>query len=133
MALIFTYLIGVVVVGLLDVLWLGVVMKEFYFSRLGHLLAPSFNFYAAATFYLVYVLGIMYFAVLPNASKGILAVVVAGALFGIFAYATYDLTNMATLAKWPLSITLIDIAWGACISGASAAVAYLAGRFFGAF
>lgn len=133
MSLVLTYIAGVVTVALLDVIWLGFVMKEFYFSRLGHLFAESFNLYAAGAFYVMYMLGIMYFAVVPNAAKGMFAVAIAAAILGSFAYATYDLTNMATLSKWPLSVTLIDILWGAALSATSAAAAYAVGKALGAF
>ena len=123
--ILFSYFLTVPFFVALDLLWIGYLSGNLYTSRIGHLLAPSVNWYAAAAFYLVFTLGLYYFAVFHGVSRQSLpAAVIAGALFGFFAYATYDLTNMATLKNWPLSITLIDMVWGAVLSGAVAAIGY---------
>ena len=94
--------------------------------RLGALLADQPNFAAAAAFYLLYVAGIVYFAVLPSVAGGNwMSAALAGALLGLFAYATYDLTNMATLREWPIAITIVDIAWGMLVTAAAAVAGYL--------
>jgi uncharacterized membrane protein len=105
----------------LDFLWLGVVAKSFYRDGIGHLMAPAPNLPAAAAFYLLYPIGLMVFAVLPSGGDWLRALAL-GALFGLFCYGTYDLTNLAVLKDWPLPVTLVDIAWGAVVSavGASA-------------
>jgi uncharacterized membrane protein len=129
-----SYAATAAVLLLIDMVWLGVIAKSMYREGIGHLMAESPNMFAAGAFYLLYPIGLMAFAVLPNASAGGLFVeatspwaraIVAGALFGLFAYATYDLSNLATLKNWPLSLTLVDIAWGMFAS----ALATAAGRW----
>jgi len=114
----------------IDLLWLGVIAKSFYRDGIGHLMADPPNLMAAGVFYLLYPLGVMLFAVAPNAWLGGTAspaelpfsrAVIAGALFGLFAYATYDLSNLATLRGWPLRLSLVDIAWGGALTAAAAA------------
>lgn len=106
----------------LDGLWLGVVAKNIYRDGLGHLMAERINFAAAGLFYVIYPIGVLALAVLPNlATAGWTATLVAGAILGFVAYATYDLTNLATLRGWPVSIALIDTAWGTAVTVAMAA------------
>jgi uncharacterized membrane protein len=106
----------------LDALWLGLLAKPMYQQDLGHLMAEEPRLGVAMLFYAVYAAGITIFAVGPvAATPGWAAALRMGALFGFFCYATYDLTNLATLKGWPLGITLIDLAWGTAISGVSAA------------
>ncbi len=125
-----SFLLTLPVLIALDLSWLGFLMRDFYQSRLGHLLGPI-NWGAAVAFYLVFTIGMYYFAVLPaHAKHSLAAAALAGALYGFFTYATYDLTNMATLKAWPLSITLIDIAWGVFIGAALASAGYLLLAFF---
>jgi len=112
-----------------DMVWLGVVAKGFYRSRLDALLLADVNLPAAVAFYLVYIAGIMVFATLPGFNAGAWkTALMFGALFGFFAYATYDLTNLATLRGWPISLALLDIAWGTVLTGVSATLGYLAAR-----
>ena len=116
-----TYGATLVVMLLIDLLWLGVIAKPLYQQGIGHLMAEKPNLVAAAFFYLLYPVGIVIFAIAPDAaSASWLKTFTAGALLGFFAYATYDLTNLATLKNWPVSLALIDIAWGSFISGLSA-------------
>jgi len=119
-----------VVMLALDLVWLGVIAKSFYRDGIGHLMADSPNLVAAGVFYLLYPAGILLFAVAPTAwSGGLVAAadvpwtraVLAGALFGFFAYATYDLSNLATLRGWPVRLALVDIAWGTALTAAAAA------------
>jgi len=113
-----------------DVVWLGGIAKGFYRSRLGGLLLADFNLPAALAFYLIYLGGIMVFAALPAFNAGSWKTALTfGALFGFFAYATYDRTNLATLRGWPLSVALADIAWGTVLTGISATAGYLAARY----
>lgn len=96
----------------LDLLWLGFIARDFYQSRLEHLLAEV-NWFAAILFYIVFLLGLTFFATYPAVTKGtLLTAVILGALYGFFTYATYDLTNLATLTNWPVSLAIIDILWG---------------------
>lgn len=115
------YAISVPVFFLIDMLWLGVVAKNFYQSKLSHLMG-DINWVAAIIFYLVFLVGLTFFAMYPAVTKGtLLTAVVLGGLFGFFTYATYDLTNLATLRNWPLSVTLVDMLWGTLL-GASVSV-----------
>ena len=108
----------------IDLLWIGVIAKPLYQAGIGHLMAAQPNLAAALVFYLLFPLGLLLFAVLPTAGSGWGKTLATGALFGFFAYATYDLTNLATLKGWPLGLSLIDMAWGSLVS----AVASAAGR-----
>jgi len=109
---------------LIDLLWLGVIAKPLYQRGIGHLMADSPNLIAAALFYVIYPIGLIIFAVLPNAAQGSwVNVAISAALFGFFAYATYDLTNLATLKNWPVSLSVIDVAWGTFVSAVAAVAA----------
>jgi uncharacterized membrane protein len=111
-----------VVMVLLDLLWLGVIAKPLYQQGIGHLMADQPDIPVAVLFYALYAVGIVIFAVLPQAGGASWGATLAmGALFGFFAYGTYDLTNLATLRDWPLKLSLIDIAWGSFVSAAAAA------------
>ena len=103
---------------LLDALWLGLVASALYAQGIGHLMADSPRLGVAALFYAVYAVGLVVFAVIPATDRRNAAW--KGALFGFFAYATYDLTNLATLKQWPVWIALLDMGWGTLVSAASA-------------
>ena len=120
------YLAALVALAILDVLWLGVASREFYKARLGQLLLEQPKWYAAILFYLIHALGIVVFAV-PLAGS-LVSAAVYGALFGFCVYAAYDLTNLATLRGWPLTVSLVDLAWGAAVTAAAAATAFVAMR-----
>jgi len=110
------YVLTVPIFFIIDLLWLGVVARGFYRRQLDFILSPQVNWAAAVVFYLIYIAGILFFAVRPamtNNSWGQAAVL--GALFGFFTYATYDLTNLATIKNWPLIIVVVDIIWGVCL------------------
>jgi len=110
----------IVMVGL-DMLWLGVIAKPIYQSGIGHLMADQPNVPVAVLFYVVYGLGLVVFAVLPAGPAPSWAKTVGmAALFGFFAYATYDLTNLATLKQWPIGLSVMDVTWSTCISAAAA-------------
>lgn len=113
----------------IDLLWLGVVARDFYRSQLGFILSPQVNWAAAIVFYLLYIVGILIFAVRPsiNAHSWRQAVIL-GALFGLFTYATYDLTNLATIDKWPLSVVVVDIIWGICLCAMVSLLSFAAAR-----
>ena len=107
----------------IDLVWLAVVAKGFYRQHLGHLLAPQVNWAAAILFYLVFIAGIVFFAVRPALeTHSAMRALAYGAFFGFLAYATYDLTNQATIRDWPLVVTVVDLVWGSVLS---ATVAYL--------
>jgi uncharacterized membrane protein len=105
----------------LDALWLGLIAAPLYQQGIGHLMAPQPRLGVAALFYLLYPLGIVIFAVAARPAGAWRPTLLAGALFGLFTYATYDLTNLATLKGWPIWLSVIDVAWGCVVSAASAA------------
>ena len=115
--IIISYLLTFIVFLMVDILWLGVIAKNLYQKYLGSFLTDRVNWTAAFIFYFIYVVGISIFAIYPAVNKGsAFNAILMGALFGIFTYATYDLTNLATLKGWPLPIVFIDIFWGAVLS-----------------
>lgn len=117
------YLTIIVVMFVLDIIWLSVIAQPVYQQGIGHLMAAKPNLLFAGLFYIVYVSGLMWFALMPNRHhKGLKNTFVAAATFGFFVYASYDLTNLALLKDWPLSLSLIDITWGTLLSGVSASV-----------
>ncbi len=119
-----SFLASFVVMAVLDGLWLTVVARSFYREHLGFLMAEVPNWAAAGAFYLIYVIGVTFFATQPGVDDGsALTAALRGALFGFVAYATYDLTNMATVRGWPSIITLVDMAWGTALSAAVAGIA----------
>lgn len=107
------YLLTVPIFFSIDLLWLGIVAKDFYRKNLIHLLSPQVNWPAAIAFYLIYIAGILIFAVLPGFEKNSLGkTALLGALFGFFTYMTYELTNLALIKNWPFKVVVIDILWG---------------------
>ncbi len=109
----------------IDLLWLGVIAKTYYQQAMGSLMSPEPRLGVAALFYLMYPVGLTIFAVTPGvAADSVARAAVLGALFGLFAYATYDLTNLAVVRDWPVTLSFVDIAWGtfasAVASGAGA-------------
>lgn len=126
------YLFTVPVFFAIDMLWLGFVARSFYKTNLGHLLSPDVNWTAAFIFYFIYIAGILFFAVRPGLEAQSLArACLLGALFGFMTYATYDLTNLATLKDWPVIVTVVDIAWGATLCTLVSAGSYLIGMRLG--
>jgi uncharacterized membrane protein len=115
------YLCVLVVMLVLDGIWLGVIATDWYEAAIGHLMADAPSWPAALAFYLLYPLGLVIFGVMPNEASSLGRAAGRGALFGLFAYATYDLTNLAMLADWPVYISVLDIVWGGVLSGLSVA------------
>jgi uncharacterized membrane protein len=111
------YLLTLVIFFLIDMVWLGLVAKNFYRRHLGEMLSPKVNWPAAILFYLLFIAGLLLFVIEPAQGRALQALW-KGAFFGLIAYATYDLTNLATLKNWPLLVTLADLAWGAILGGA---------------
>jgi len=109
----------------IDMVWLSVVAKDFYRRQIGHLLAPEVNWPAAVLFYLLFIGGLVFFAVKPALEVGSAARALGyGALFGLLTYATYDLTNQATMRDWPVLVTAVDLAWGTVLSATIAFLSY---------
>lgn len=108
-----------------DAIWLSQAVPRIYRPMIGEILRADLSWPAAITFYLIYVSGIVYFAVAPALVKQSLgAALINGAVLGLVAYATYDLTNQATLKVWDVRLTLIDMAWGACATAVAAGAGY---------
>lgn len=128
------YMASLVTFLIIDGLWLGIVARSFYVQQIGHLLRPSPDFGVAGAFYLLYVVGVVVFAVLPAlAQQSWVTALVLGALLGFIAYGTYDLTNLATLAGWPVLVSVVDMIWGAVLTATVVLAGYMAGRMlFGA-
>jgi uncharacterized membrane protein len=110
----------------IDLIWLTTMVERLYRPALGDMLRPAPNLTAAAFFYLIYPLGLVAFAVLPAQHEGsALRAAASGMMFGFFTYATYDLTNQATLRNWSTTLTIADICWGSFLAGLSAWLGYL--------
>ncbi len=118
------YLAVFLTMFIIDMIWLRVIAVNWYQQGMAEHLAESPNLVAAAAFYLVFPIGLMIFAILPVESASLVKVGITGALFGFFAYATYDLTAMAVLKNWPVGLSILDMAWGTMVSG----VASIAGK-----
>lgn len=124
------YLLTIPVFFAIDMIWLGFVARNFYKTQLHHLLSTEVNWPAAFLFYFVYIVGILFFSVRPGLEAGSLArACLFGALFGFFTYATYDLTNLATLREWPIAVVVVDIAWGTLLCTLVGGGSYLIGSW----
>ena len=125
------YLITLAVFFAIDMVWLGLVAKGFYRRHLGFLMTPQVKWAAAILFYLLFIAGLLVFAVRPGLLlyNSPLAAFGLGALLGLICYATYDLTNLATIKDWPLLVTVIDLIWGTVLGGSVALVSALLGRW----
>jgi uncharacterized membrane protein len=129
LASISAYIAILLVFGIVDAVWLTVMGRLLYRPTLGDILLENLRVGPAAVFYLVFPVGILFFAALPALRSGAVSTALLhGALFGAFAYATYDLTNYATLRNWTLQITVLDIAYGALASALAAAAGFYAAR-----
>lgn len=128
--LVYLYLLTVPVFFAIDMIWLGTVARGFYRDNLGELMAPSVNWPVAIAFYLLYIVGILALSVVPAAREGsYVQALWTGALLGLVAYATYDLTNLATTRGWPANVAFVDMIWGAVLTGAVASASYYIARW----
>jgi uncharacterized membrane protein len=110
----------------IDGLWLTVVAKDFYAKHLGFIMTKTPNLTAALLFYVIYIFTMVVLVISPALQKGsLMTAILTGALFGLCAYATYDLTNLATLKDWPLLVTIVDLIWGTVLSASVAGISYL--------
>lgn len=124
------YALTVPVFFAIDIAWLGVVAKTFYRKNLGFILSPNVNWWAAISFYLVYIVGILTFSVVPALEKESLRkALLWGCLYGFFTYATYDLTNMATIKDWPFKVVVVDIFWGVFLCSMVASISFFIGKW----
>lgn len=110
----------------IDLVWLGFVAKNIYSKYLGYLMAPNVNWLAAMVFYVIFIIGILYFVIAPSlVDRDFTQLVIRAMLFGFITYATYDLTNLATVRDWPITITIIDLIWGTTLSTSVSVISYL--------
>jgi len=124
-----TYTGCLLTLAVLDAIWLGIVARGFYRDQLGELMLPSPNLAVAAFFYLLFTVAIVILAVLPALSSGSIGTALLyGAILGLAAYGTYDITNLSTLKSWPLAMSLVDMAWGTFLTALSAVGGYCAAR-----
>ena len=120
------YAIALLVFFAIDMIWLGLVAKNFYRQQVGLLMRPDINWTAAIIFYLLFIFGLVLFIIAPAIEKSSLThALLFGALFGLITYATYDLTNLATLKNWPILVSVVDMAWGVVLSASVATITYL--------
>ena len=119
------YVIATAIFLACDLVWLGLVARGFYQRHLGYLMRNPVNWAAALIFYLLFVVGLLIFAIKPALDvQNPLRALLYGALFGFFTYATYDLTNLATVRDWPLIVTVADLSWGVVLCGIVACATY---------
>jgi uncharacterized membrane protein len=124
-------LYGVTLIAFLaiDLLWLGLVARTFYQEQIGFLMAPQANWLAAIAFYLLFIVGLVVFVIAPGlAASSLKATLLRAALFGLITYATYDLTNLATLKGWPVLLTVVDLVWGTVLSVTVSLVSFTVGK-----
>ena len=128
------YLAALTTFVVADMVWLGLMTPRFYRPTLGDILVTGVNLPPALVFYLLYPVGLVIFVVNPALKSGSIGpALLYGALFGFFTYATYDLSNYATLRNWSLPLTVVDIAWGSVLAALAAAVSFwLVTRLVGA-
>ncbi|WP_455272203.1 DUF2177 family protein [Rhizobium herbae] len=114
-----------------DAIWLGLVARTFYRDQLGELMLPSPNFAIASIFYVFFAMAVVLLAVMPGVKAGsFLTALGYGAVLGLAAYGTYDITNLATLKGWPPIVSMVDMAWGTFVTSLSASCGLLACRYF---
>lgn len=119
------YFIALSVFLAIDMVWLTLIAKNFYAKQIGYLMTKNPNLFAAFIFYLIFITGLIVFVISPALEKKEwLQALLMGAFFGLVTYATYDLTNLATIKDWPLTITIIDLIWGMTLSAAVSIITY---------
>lgn len=120
------FLIALPVFFVIDMVWLALIAKNFYQKHLGFLMRPDIKWVAAIAFYLLFIIGLVVFVIQPAIEKhSWLNALLAGALFGLVSYATYDLTNLATVKEWPLLVTIVDLIWGSVLASSVSLITYL--------
>lgn len=120
------YLIALPVFFAIDFIWLALIARKFYLEQLGSLMKSNINWPAALIFYALFIVGLIIFVISPAIEKkSLLQALIMGGLFGFFAYATYDLTNLATLKNWPFTLTIVDMIWGTILAASVSAITFL--------
>ena len=119
------FLIALPVFFVIDMVWLVLVAKKFYQEQIGFLMKPEINWFAAIIFYLLFIAGLVIFVISPAVEKhSWVHAILFGALFGLITYATYDLTNLATMKDWPLLVTVVDLIWGTVLAASISGITY---------
>jgi uncharacterized membrane protein len=126
------YFIALPVFFAIDMVWLSLVARNFYQKHIGFLMTPHVNWIAALLFYFLFIAGLVIFVIAPSLEKNSwITAVWLGALFGLISYATYDLTNLATIKNWPLIVTVVDLAWGAILAASVSVISFFAAKKLG--
>ena len=124
------FVLTIPVFFLIDMVWLSTMIPSFYRKRLGHLMSKKPNWTAAFIFYFIFIIGILFFAVAPNLPDGDWQQsLFLGAMYGLFTYSTYNLTNLATLKNWSPVVVFVDILWGMFLCGSVASISFLIGKW----
>jgi uncharacterized membrane protein len=119
------FLISLPVFFIIDIAWIGLIARNFYKNQIGFLMSPNINWAAAITFYIIFILGLTLFVTMPAIEKdSIKHAALMGLAFGGVTYATYDMTNLATLKDWPLTMVFVDICWGAILAASISVATY---------
>jgi uncharacterized membrane protein len=119
------FLIALPVFFVIDIIWLVLIAKKFYQEQIGFLMKPEINWFAAIIFYLLFIAGLVVFVIAPAVEKhSWVHALIFGALFGLITYATYDLTNLATLKDWPILVTVVDLIWGTVLASSISLITY---------
>jgi uncharacterized membrane protein len=125
------YLITLPIFFAIDMIWLGFIAKDFYRENVGQLLSPNINWIAAIIFYLMFIAGLVIFVISPAIEKTSWThALIYGTFFGLITYATYDLTNLATLKDWSLKVTIVDLIWGMVLSASVSTISYFISNKF---
>lgn len=120
------YFVALPLFLVIDLVWLVFVARNFYARSIGFLMAPSITWWAAVLFYLLFIAGLVVFVIHPAVREdSCMKAFFLGGFFGLVTYATYDLTNLATLNNWPLLVTVVDLAWGTLLGGSVSGITYL--------
>lgn len=128
------FLIALPVFFALDMLWLGLIARNFYRSQIGFLLKEQVNWPAAVVFYFIFILGLVHFVISPAVAKGQWSAALwNGVFFGLVTYAAYDLTNLATAKDWPLLVTIVDLLWGMILAGSVSLISFFVAKKLGVF
>lgn len=126
------YAIALPIFLVIDMIWLGIIAKNFYAAQVGSLMTSNPNWLAAIIFYLIFIVGLVVFVIEPAVKLGSWQhAITYGALFGLTCYATYDLTNLAVAKNWPLLVTLVDLAWGTTVAATVSTVTYFIAKKLG--
>lgn len=119
------YFIALPVFLAIDMIWLALIAKNFYAKQIGFLMKSDINWGAAIIFYLIFIVGLVLFVITPAIQKNSWShAVLFGALFGLIAYATYDLTNLATIKDWPVIVTVVDLIWGMVVASLVSVISF---------